>query len=88
MPAFIPKLLENTAERGNQTLPGCWADAGQHGQSLCLGHPGPFIFLWICAPFPFSSKAHPQIGLLIVPLCYNLGVGRGWGWKPMGCRLS
>lgn len=30
VPASIPKLLENTAGRGHQTLPWCWAGTEQH----------------------------------------------------------
>lgn len=42
-------------------------------KGLWPGPPRPFIFLPVYVPFPVRS--HPQLDLLVLPLCYNLGVG-------------
>ena len=77
VPAAVPKLLENIADRGprlsHRTLPWCWAGVEQPGGRLCgKDLRGPLYSFRSMPPFP--QRLHAQLGLLL-PLCHNLGVG-------------
>lgn len=67
VPGFIPRLLENTADTGHQTLPWCWRVQSKFTEAWVkeplARPPRPFIFLWTPPSGP------PQIGLFILPLC-------------------